>query len=83
MIQYTSPFSKKVISQSRLLLVTLNFPPEVFPTAAESIQFEYENTDGRYLEINVKDNEFIVFYVDKNEDEEEYQFTSITDAQKK
>lgn len=71
------PLSEKLISKMRGIIFALNYQPEVFPTACDSIQFEYEKEDGEYLEFELYDNGIIkTFKMDKygNESTEEYDF---------
>lgn len=57
-------FSNKVIKNALLLNKYLYFTedskPEIFPTACNSIQIEYE-TENNYLEIEIKENSFEIF----------------------
>ncbi|MCM1166019.1 MAG: hypothetical protein NC299_09250 [Lachnospiraceae bacterium] len=46
------------------ILSTLEkFPPEIFPVADGSIQFEFEKEDGSYLEFDIFENEASEFVV--------------------
>lgn len=51
-----SPFSTQLISHSKQLLLNLCKQPMIFPTANDSIQFEYEKDDGDYLEFEIYEN---------------------------
>ena len=53
--------SDSVVSYARQLLTYLDIQPEVFPTAANSIQFEYDCPDGTYIEFEIKE-EYVSFY---------------------
>lgn len=46
-------FSPKFISYVRAILTNLDVEPDVFPTARDSIQLEYENSTGDYLEFEI------------------------------
>lgn len=46
--------SKELIHFVDNLLQSLKYKPELFPTADEYIQMEYEKSDGAYLEFRVK-----------------------------
>lgn len=46
-------FSSKLISVSKKILRNIKRQPEIFPTANNSIQMEYELTDGSYLEFEI------------------------------
>lgn len=46
----------------------LEIQPEVFPTACESLQLEYDKADGSHMEIELNESEKAeVFLVDNNE----------------
>ena len=47
------PLSAEVISQAKNLLRELYIQPEIFPTAASTIQLEYEKDNGDYLEFQL------------------------------
>lgn len=47
------PLSAKLILQVRNLLYELYIQPEIFPTAAGTIQLEYEKDNGDYLEFQL------------------------------
>lgn len=47
------PFSKIHIDNVRDLLFGLDIQPEVFPTAAQSIQIEYDGENDSYLEFQI------------------------------
>lgn len=49
-----SAFSKDLVMKVRDIILNLKLQPEVFPTARDSIQFEYY-IDGRYLEFEVSE----------------------------
>lgn len=62
-------FSNSLIEFCRNLLFKLNRQPEIFPTANNSIQFEFKNKDD-YLEIEIYDDlSHIEYYMKKNGDE--------------
>lgn len=57
-------FNDKLIVKCYSILFGLSVLPEIFPVADGSIQFEYEKSDGSYLEFDIFENEvseFIVF----------------------
>lgn len=47
------PFSPKLIRISSLIIEEISHQPEIFPTARQSIQFEYEKDNGDYLEFEI------------------------------
>lgn len=64
------PISKRIICNARTLVINLNKQPQIFPTANESIQFEYDGVNNSYLELQVTKKKIIAYYkVDKNGNE--------------
>lgn len=58
-------FTDSLITKVRNLVMFLEIQPEVFPTACESLQLEYDKTDGSHLEIELNESENAeVFQVD-------------------
>lgn len=58
-------FSAGFITKVRNLIMFLQIQPEVFPTACESIQLEYDKKDGSHMEIELTEHEDAeVFVVD-------------------
>ncbi len=61
-----SAFSKQLISRARQIITCLSIQPEVFPTAADSIQMEFDGPDGSYLEIEIGESGLAsVFSIDR------------------
>ena len=57
--------SDRLITKVRNLVMFLEIQPEVFPTACESIQLEYDKADGAHLEIELNESDNAeVFIVD-------------------
>ena len=60
------PFSKNLINKIRDLLGLLDIQPEIFPTALQTIQLEFDNSRRDHMEIEIGDGEdveiFTVFY---------------------
>ena len=48
-------FRPELISKARNIITFLDIQPEVFPTACESLQLEYDKEDGAHLEIELTD----------------------------
>lgn len=48
--------SPSLINTIRFLLANINVQPELFATAANTIQFEFSNEDGEYLEFEFFEN---------------------------
>jgi hypothetical protein len=60
-------FSMGLITKVRNLIMFLKIQPEVFPTACESLQLEYDKEDGSHMEIELTESENAeVFVVDNN-----------------
>ncbi len=64
-----NPIDKEVITKALYLDKWIPFETDVFPTAANSVQFEFE-TDNHYLEIEVKSDK-VTIYENFNENEVE------------
>jgi len=57
-------FSNEIIDKVKSLVLSLTFQPYIYPTANESIQFEYENERGDYIEFELfEDGKLKVFYL--------------------
>lgn len=70
-------FEKDFISKVRKIITALELQPELFPTACNSIQIEYEKEDGSYLEIELNSKDiWEVFEIDKVGEEKYYQISS-------
>lgn len=75
-----SKFSKHLVELVRQIVLTVSKQPKIFPTAEESIQLEYENTKGDYLEFEVFENGDIREYLcraDNSEIEKNVDFLEI------
>ena len=66
------PFSDRLIETCKKILDMLPRQPEVFPTATDSIQMEYEKNNGEYMEFNIYEDEINIFRIDSYENENEY-----------
>lgn len=51
-------------------LPSLKFQPDIFPTARQSIQFEYEKSNGNYLEFEIFQNRITGFSIIADEETE-------------
>lgn len=69
-------FTKELVDKCKRIISILSIQPELFPTANNSIQMEYEKENGEYLELNVRENCVDVYLTYKDESEEEYSITS-------
>src|ERR1700754_603490 len=75
------PISADIIRACTGYIKQLDIQPDIFPTARNSVQFEYEYHDGRYLEVEIFENDQIsVFRVDSNGQEFEEDNISWPDA---
>ena len=54
--------NKDLIYVMRNLIYELNYQPEIFPTACNSIQFEYEKENGDYLEFELVSKENVEIF---------------------
>lgn len=79
-----SSIDSDVVDESKRILWQLQGLPDVFPTARNSVQIEYENYDnGNYLELEVGQREIVGFYMDTgNDTEEEFQLDNIHQVNK-
>ena len=59
----TYKFDEEIISKAKFILLStdLNRQPKIFPTNRNTIQIEYEDTNNKYLEVEILRNKFIVF----------------------
>lgn len=64
------PFSVDLINKCKTILYKLSHEPCVFPTACNSIQFEYEKETGEYLEFEIYDRSIKFFKIDSDKKEE-------------
>lgn len=64
-------FSSILIEKIKNIVVGLEKQPEIFPTAANSIQLEYDGLDNSYLEIEIFDSKIAeIFRINKDGSEE-------------
>lgn len=56
-------FSDSLISKVRNIIVFLEIQPELFPTACESLQLEYDKQDGTHMEIEITEGENAEIFV--------------------
>ena len=64
-------FPKSLIKKARELLDNLDVQPEIFPTALQTIQMEFDNSRKDHMEIEIGENEtaevFVVYYNGREE----------------
>lgn len=72
------PIPKELIKQTKTVIKDLTVQPDIFPTARESIQIEFDNEDD-YLEFEIFRGDKVVMYQEKdgNEVEKEIQCEDI------
>lgn len=56
------PFPKEFLKWLKLIVAKLPVQPEIFPTAADSVQMEYSKEDGAYLEFEIYTDRSIKAY---------------------
>lgn len=71
------PFSDALVNKVIALVKTLSFQPQIFPTAEESIQLEFDNDKGDYLEFELFENNTIRKFFCDSEDNDETSWISI------
>ena len=52
-VNQAKPIRKKIIKRSKVLVIDLDKQPQIFPTANESIQIEYDGINNSYLEFQI------------------------------
>ena len=71
-------FSSNLITKVKSIIRFLSIQPKVFPTSRNSIQLEYENTRGAYLEFEIFESYITIFTMDQDENETENIFVGDT-----
>lgn len=65
------PFTVKLVNKVRDVVLSLDIQPDVFPTAAESIQIEYEDeVKGKYLEFEIYEDAIMMLKISAEGTEE-------------
>jgi len=75
------PFSEEIIQKvfDFINSPNLKFQPNIFPTGRQSIQFEYEKSNGNYLEIEIFEDKYSA-YSEIDNKETEYESISINET---
>lgn len=74
-------FSNGLITKVRNIVTFLTIQPEVFPTACESLQLEYDKQDGSHMEIELTESEQAeIFFVDNAGQESFFNIRSNVEA---
>jgi hypothetical protein len=63
--------SPAIIKSVRKLVMCLELQPEIFPTACDAVQLEWENENDEYLEMEVMEDMINVFQVDADGGEQQ------------
>ena len=73
-----TPFSSKFIDRIRIILNYIEIQPEIFPTACNSIQFEYDGPNNSYLELEIREDkkEISIFKINRVGEEREFSIKS-------
>ena len=58
-----------IIKSVRKLLMTIEFQPEIFPTACDALQLEWENDKDEYLEMEILEDAVNIFQIDSDGNE--------------
>ena len=74
------PFNKELIDKCREFVNKLEHAPEVFPVANNSIQFEFDKSDGSYLKVNIFDDRITAYNVLCDKSEYKYNTDDINEA---
>ena len=53
-----------IIKSVRKLLMTIEIQPEIFPTACDALQLEWENDKNEYLEMEILEDSVNIFQID-------------------
>ena len=73
-----SRIQRKLIKKSKSLLINLDKQPQIFPTANNSIQIEYDGQNGAYLEFQISKCKNLEFYKVSKDGSEESGFIPCT-----
>lgn len=65
-------FSQKLIQRVRKTILALDMQPEIFPTAAGTIQLEYHKGYTEYLEFQISDSYEFEVYIQTSETEQDF-----------
>lgn len=71
-------FSNELLKRCRELILKLTIQPDIYPTAEESIQFEWEKPNGDYLEVEIFEDFTCRKYLEKCDGTQEMDVIDIT-----
>lgn len=69
-ITISKSISHKVVMKAESILAKLKIQPIVFETYRDSIQFEYEKSNGDYLELEIYEDSLNFLLIENGETEE-------------
>ena len=70
-------FSDSFLNRVRAILLSIENQPEIFPTATDSIQMEFDGKKNSYLEIQIRDSDTAeVYEVSRNGEEYSYEIVA-------
>ena len=64
------PFEAGLIEKATGMMMALKRQPQIFPTARQSVQFEYHKANGDYLEFEIFKDKIIAYSEQMNEEYE-------------
>ena len=74
-------FSKFLMEKTFMIVESLDRQPEIFPTAGDSIQLEYDGINGAYLEFQITEDKMVeVYKIDEKGKETERKILSNSEA---
>ncbi|MCQ2535525.1 MAG: hypothetical protein MJ110_00990 [Lachnospiraceae bacterium] len=65
-------FSDALIKSVRKIILGITYQPEIFPTACNAIQLEWDNEQDEYLEMEILEDGINVFSIDAEGDEKQW-----------
>ena len=71
-------FEIALLEKAAQILKSLAYQPQIFPTARQSVQFEYHKKNGDYLEFEIFDDK-VIAYSKQKETENERELNSLED----
>ncbi len=64
------PFEAELLAKTERIVHSLAYQPQIFPTARQSVQFEYHRKNGDYLEFEIFDDEIIAYSEQAGQEDE-------------
>ena len=69
-------FSEEIITKANEIIDAMEYQPKIFPTSRQSVQLEFENEKGDYLEFEIFRDK-IIYYLSYNGEDKEDIITDI------